>query len=185
TVREIGRTRGGWRVTTGPVPAPAYLSADSIVLAVPPPAAGRLLAGAAPSAAEILAGIEMASMAIVTLAIDRRELSQEGRELPGSGFLVPATDGRTIKASTFSSNKWGWVGASSGDVFFLRASIGRAGDVAALQRPDEELIETAVGEVGEAVGFLLPRVIDSHVQRWGGGLPQYAVGHLEDRKSVV
>ena len=27
----------------------------------------------------------------------------------GSGFLVPPVDGRTIKASTFSTHKWGWV----------------------------------------------------------------------------
>ena len=33
--------------------------------------------------------------------------------------------------------------------------------------------------MGEAVGFPLHPVVDSHVQRWGGGLPQYAVGHLE------
>lgn len=179
TVRELTRVGDQWQVTTGPVPAPAYLRADSIILAVPPPAAGRLLHGVCPAAAEVLGGIEMASMAIITLAVDRRELTARGEVLTGSGFLVPATDGRTIKASTFSSNKWGWVGDLDPDLFFLRASIGRAGEVAALQRADEDLVAIAVREVGEAVGFALPRVVDSHVQRWGGGLPQYAVGHLE------
>ena len=87
-------------------------------------------------------------------------------------------DGRTIKASTFSSGKWAWVDALDEDLVFLRASIGRAGDVTALQWPDADLVDVAVREVGEAVGAPLPRVVDSHVQRWGGGLPQYAVGHL-------
>ena len=115
-------------------------------------------------------------MAIVTLAIDRAALPEA---LPGSGFLVPATDGHTIKASTFSSNKWAWVDDLSDELIFLRASIGRARETAALQRPDRQLVQTAVTEIGAAVGFPLSRVVDSHVQRWGGGLPQYAVGHLD------
>jgi oxygen-dependent protoporphyrinogen oxidase len=37
----------------------------------------------------------------------------------------------------------------------------------------------SVAEVGAALGRPLTRVVDSHVQRWGGGLPQYAVGHVD------
>lgn len=184
TVRELLRTATGWRLTCGPVPAPDHRAADAVILAVPAPAAGRLLSGAAPSAAARMAQVEVASMALVTLAIDRHALSAAGHALPGSGFLVPATDGRTIKASTFSSNKWAWVDGLADDVIFLRASIGRAGEVAPLQRPDEELVAVAVREVGQAVGFPLSPVVDSHVQRWGGGLPQYAVGHLERMSAV-
>jgi oxygen-dependent protoporphyrinogen oxidase len=33
--------------------------------------------------------------------------------------------------------------------------------------------------VGEALGRPLTPVVDAHVQRWGGGLPQYAVGHVD------
>ncbi|MDO5502347.1 MAG: FAD-dependent oxidoreductase [Actinomycetia bacterium] len=141
---------------------------------MPPPAASRLLSSVAPQASSLLGEIEMASMAIITLAVERT-----GPDLPGSGFLVPDVDGRTIKASTFSSGKWAWVDALAEDLVFLRASIGRAGEVRALQRPDTELVEVAVREIGAAVGFPLPPVVDSHLQRWGGGLPQYAVGHLD------
>ncbi|MCA1783476.1 MAG: protoporphyrinogen oxidase [Intrasporangiaceae bacterium] len=177
-VRELTRTGPGWELVTGPVPAPDRVTADSVVLAVPAPAAARLLARAAPGASAVLAEVEVASIAVITLALDRRDLFERGCALPGSGFLVPATEGRTIKASTFSSGKWAWVDDLSDDLLFARASIGRAGEVAALQRPDEELADIAVTEMGEAVGFKLPRVVDRHVQRWGGGLPQYAVGHL-------
>lgn len=180
TVRALSRAGSGagarWRLTCGPVPAEVRLDADAVVLAVPPPAAARLLGGAAPHTAALLGEVEVASMAIVTLAVERAGLP---RELPGSGFLVPAGEGRTIKASTFSSGKWAWVNELSDDLVFLRASVGRAGETDALQRPDDHLVETAGREVGEAVGFPLPRVVDSHVQRWGGGLPQYAVGHLD------
>lgn len=184
TVRELQRTAAGWRLTCGPVPTPEHREAQAVIVTVPPPAAGRLLSAVAPSAAERIGAVEVASMAIVTLAVDKRALRASGHVLPGSGFLVPATDARTIKASTFSSNKWGWVDDLTDEVFFLRASIGRAGEVAALQRSDEDLVQVVLREVGEAVGFSLPRVLDSHVQRWGGGLPQYAVGHLEQMAAV-
>jgi oxygen-dependent protoporphyrinogen oxidase len=35
-----------------------------------------------------------------------------------------------------------------------------------------------LAELARTVGPL-PRVVDSRVVRWGGGLPQYAVGHLD------
>ena len=173
-VRELHRDGSGWQVVLGPVPAPERIAADAVVLAVPAAPAARLLTGLAPEAAQELACIEYASMAIITLAVGKDRLG----DLPGSGFLVPPADGRGIKASTFSSAKWAWA-ADASDAFFLRASVGRAGEAVDLQRPDEELVELAVREVGEALGRPLPRLLDAHVQRWGGGLPQYAVGHLE------
>jgi oxygen-dependent protoporphyrinogen oxidase len=172
--RELRRRPGGgWTVVTGPRPAPESIDADAVVLAVPATPTSRLLGEHAPVAAEELAGIEYASMAIVTMAVAKEGLG----ELPGSGFLVPPVDSRGIKASTFSSAKWSWVDRLSDEVFFLRASVGRAREEADLQRPDDDLVALAVEEVGQALGRPLTRVVDSHVQRWGGGLPQYAVGH--------
>ena len=107
---------------TGPRPDPQTLEADAVVLAVPAAPASRLLRAHAPAAAEELAAVEYASMAIVTLAVAKEGLG----ELPGSGFLVPPVDGRGIKASTFTSAKWEWAASASDDVFFLRASVGRA-----------------------------------------------------------
>jgi oxygen-dependent protoporphyrinogen oxidase len=164
---------GGWTLVTGPRPAPEAVHADAVVLAVPATPAARLLRPHGPEAADGLAGIEYASMAIVTLAVAKEGLG----ELPGSGFLVPPVDGRGIKASTFSTNKWAWVDSASDDVFLLRASVGRAGEAADLQRPDGDLVALAVDEVGQALGRPLTRLLDAHAQRWGGGLPQYAVGH--------
>lgn len=179
--RELERRpHGGWAVVVGPRPAPEALVADAVVLAVPAAPAARLLRPHSASAADLLAGIEYASMAIVTLAVDRRALG----ELPGSGFLVPPVDGRRIKASTFTSAKWQWAAEASDGAFFLRASVGRAGETSELQRPDDELVALAVAEVGEALGRPLPRVLDWQVQRWGGGLPQYAVGHV-DRVAAI
>jgi oxygen-dependent protoporphyrinogen oxidase len=60
----------------------------------------------------------------------------------------------------------------------VRASVGRHGETADLQRPDEELVRLVQQELAQTVGPL-PPLVDSRVTRWGGGLPQYAVGHLD------
>src|SRR6476661_3368550 len=167
--------RGGMATLAESLHAPVALDVDAVVLAVPAAPAARLLAPhSAPASAE-LAGLDYASMAIVSLVLPRAGMPL----LPGSGFLVPPVEGRTVKASTFSSAKWGWVAEAAGDLVVLRASIGRHGEEADLQRGDQDLVAVAHKEVGEALGGPLPRPVDAHVQRWGGALPQYAVGHVE------
>ncbi|WP_130013938.1 protoporphyrinogen oxidase [Serinicoccus sediminis] len=181
--RELRRLPdGGFEVVTGPRPSPTAYRADRVVLALPPAPAARLLADAAPEASRALAGVETASTAVLTLALDAAALGR----LDGSGILVPPVDGRTIKAATFSATKWAWVGDlgrgagdGGGDVVYLRASIGRHREEATLQRPDAELVQVALADLGEALGRPLPRPSDAHVQRWGGALPQYAVGHID------
>ncbi len=179
-VRGLERVGERWRLVVGSAADPVAVDADAVVLAVPPAPTSRLLADLAPVASRTLAEVETASMAVVTLAVRRDGLG----DLPGSGFLVPPVEGRAVKASTFSSAKWEWVGALSADVVHLRASLGRAGEEAVLQREDAELVTLAVADVGEALGRPLPPVVDHHVQRWGGGLPQYAVGHVERVEAV-
>ncbi|MFE9254325.1 protoporphyrinogen oxidase [Streptomyces sp. NPDC006879] len=171
SARSLSRTATGWHVTTDTGEA---LTADAVVLAVPASPAAELLAGLAPAAAMELRAVEYASMALVTMAFRRADLSPQ---LAGSGFLVPPVDGRTIKASTFSSNKWSWVAEVDPDLFVLRASIGRYGDENDLKRDDGELIAVSLSDLGEATG-LGARPVASTVTRWDGGLPQYPVGHL-------
>jgi protoporphyrinogen/coproporphyrinogen III oxidase len=179
-VRELQRTETGWRLVIGSAADPEVIVADAVLLCVPAAPAARLLAGHASVASSALGGVEAASSAVVTIAVERTGVD----ELPGSGFLVPPVEGRTIKASTFSFRKWAWTGALSDEVVHLRASFGRAREEADLQRDDAELVAVAVAEIGEAIGHPLPRVVDAHVQRWGGGLPQYAVGHVDRVASI-
>jgi oxygen-dependent protoporphyrinogen oxidase len=184
--RELHRTPAGdgvagagWSVVVGPRPSPERIDADAVVLAVPATPTSKLLAPLLPEVARELADIPYASMAIISLAVARDPGADPVATLPGSGFLVPAVDGRTIKASTFSSSKWGWVADAADDLLFLRASVGRYEETSDLHRPDDELVAIAVAEVSEALGGQLPRVVDAHVQRWGGALPQYTVGHVD------
>ncbi|MDX6231638.1 MAG: protoporphyrinogen/coproporphyrinogen oxidase [Nocardioidaceae bacterium] len=175
TVRAITRTSEGWRLSVGPTTDVEHLDVDAVVVAAPAPAAARLIAEDAPDAAFALAAIEYASMAIVTYVFD------EPPAFEGSGFLVPPVDHTFIKAATVSSNKWEWVAASGRTV--IRASVGRAGEATLLQYDDGDIAARALTDLRTALGGL-PEPVDAVVQRWGGGLPQYDVGHL-DRVGII
>ncbi|GHH91982.1 protoporphyrinogen oxidase [Streptomyces capillispiralis] len=158
----------GWRVTAGG----RVLDADAVVVAVPAPAAARLLRAEAPGAAAELAAVEYASMALITLAYRRAET-----DLPeGSGFLVPPVDGRTIKASTFASHKWDWIAEENPDLVVLRTSVGRHGETEILGRDDAGLVEVSRQDLRAATG-LAAAPVEARVTRWQDGLPQYPVGH--------
>jgi protoporphyrinogen/coproporphyrinogen III oxidase len=171
TVRELTRSGAGYRLTLGPTRAAEHVETDLVVLATPAAPTARLLADVAPEAAGELAGLEYASMAIVTMAV--RDLEVGG----SSGFLVPAVDGRLTKAATYSFSKWAWIGAAS-DLRILRASLGRHREEATLQAKDDALIARVTADLALATGQPVDPV-ETHVQRWGGALPQYAVGHLD------
>jgi oxygen-dependent protoporphyrinogen oxidase len=174
-VRELSRTPGGWRLVAGPARDPETIEADAVVVALPAPAAARLLAAEVPKAAAELSRVDYASMAIVTLAYPWQAFPEPPS---GSGYLVPPVEGRAVKAATFSSAKWPHLAEADPGVFVLRCSIGRLGEEFILQRDDDELVALAMAEMAEIIGVRgLP--LESRVTRWGGALPQYNVGHLD------
>jgi oxygen-dependent protoporphyrinogen oxidase len=177
-VRELARTEAGWRLVVGSAASPQALEADAVILACPATPAARLLAGTVPVASQALAEIPHASMAIITLAYKAADFPDTGR----SGYLVPAVDGKAVKAVTFSTVKWPHLAKAAADagspVHIVRCSVGRIGEVAMLQRDDADLVALAAAELAEATG-IPGSPVESRVTRWGGGLPQYNVGHLQ------
>ncbi|RZQ61372.1 protoporphyrinogen oxidase [Amycolatopsis suaedae] len=179
TVRGLRREPDGWALDLGAAatahaPAEPVLRADAVVLAVPAPAARRLLEPVAPDAAAALGEVELASMAVVGIALP------PGTELPdASGVLIGASerraDGRPFaaKAFTFSARKWAH---HSGDAVLLRGSVGRFGEPGALRADDDELVRLVLDDLAELTGITAAPV-DTVVTRWGGGLPQYGPGH--------
>ncbi len=174
-VRELRRDAGGWELTLGSTHAAETVLARRVVLAAPAAATARLLAGSSPEVAAEIAAIEAASVVVVTLAFPLEAVEHLSDR---SGFLVPPIEQRGIKASTFSFAKWDWVRAAGADHAMVRTSLGRIGEQHLLQRPDEALIATSLAELSALAG-ITASPMDTHVQRWGGGLPQFAVGHLE------
>ena len=148
-----------------------------MILATPAAPTARLLKRTASEAAAELERIPYASMAIITLAFRAADFPGQQR----SGYLVPAVDGRAVKAATFSTVKWPHLAQAADPrrpVHIVRCSVGRSGDVAVLQRDDDDLAALAAAELADAIG-ITARPVAHRVTRWGGGLPQYNVGHLD------
>jgi oxygen-dependent protoporphyrinogen oxidase len=177
TVHGLRRTASGWRLELGSAAAPEALDVAAVVLAVPAPAARRLLGEVAPAASAAFGRIEVASMAVVALALPADAVLP-----PASGVLIAAgerhADGTpfTAKAFTFSSRKWPHL-ADAGLVV-VRGSVGRFGEVDVLHRDDADLVGAVRADLAELTGITAGPV-DAVVTRWSGGLPQYGVGHID------
>ncbi|MGR6965079.1 protoporphyrinogen oxidase [Geodermatophilus sp. URMC 61] len=168
------RTPSGFELSTGRASAPERLSADAVLVTAPAPKAARLLAGVAPGAVEPLQGIPYASMAVVAMAFPAQEVAA------GSGLLVPPVTGRLVKGVTVSSRKWPHLATDPTHPHLLvRSSVGRFRDERELQRDDDDLAAAVVADVADLLQLSRPEPVATRVVRWGGGLPQYLVGHQE------
>ncbi|HEX4361342.1 MAG TPA: protoporphyrinogen oxidase [Pseudonocardia sp.] len=176
-VRAMSRRPGGWRLEVGTAVAPEALDVDAVLLAVPAPALRRLLEREAPRAARVAGQVQLASPVVVALAYR----GEDAAALPAtSGLLVAADEPLAAKAFTHTARKWPHLAPEATDgLVRLRASLGRAGEpAAALRVPDEELVSRVRADLATVAG-LSAAPVAVHVQRWGGGLPQYGVGHDE------
>ena len=164
-----GLTRDGhrWCVEPGGVAAPA------VVVATPAFAAAPLVAPHAPGAADTLAAIDHASVALVALAVPRDGID---REMDGSGFLVPRSAGLLTTACSWVTSKWPHLGADP-DTALLRASVGRAGDDRAVTLDDDALVGGVLADLETTMGL---RAAPTHVRisRWPRSFPQPRPGHL-------
>jgi oxygen-dependent protoporphyrinogen oxidase len=164
----LRRTASGFELSIGPAAAPESLSADAVIVAAPAQKAARLLAEAVPGAVEPLSGIPYASMAVVAMAFPAQDVAA------GSGLLVPPVTGRLVKGVTVSSAKWLHL---AGGAVLVRSSVGRFRDESELQRSDEDLTAAVVSDVADLLDLDRPVPLETRLIRWGGGLPQYLVGH--------
>jgi protoporphyrinogen/coproporphyrinogen III oxidase len=176
TVRELSRGAGKFRLLCGAVPHPQLMDADAVILAAPAAACGRLLSTVL-AVDQAFVDIPYASMAVVTLVVQAAEIS-------GSGLLVPPGELPTIKALTNSSLKWEWVDdtarlAWGPGTAVVRASVGRLGEARLLQVGNDALLRRTFEEAKTLPGWARARLVTGSVQRWGGGLPQYLVGHRD------
>jgi len=163
-VHQVKAATRGWEVVDDEGQS---WHADAAVLAVPAPSLPKLIDAVAPRTAAAARRIEVASSALVALALPG------GIPLPDqSGVLVASGEHLRAKAITLSSRKWG----RRGNVELVRLSYGRFGDDLARNAGDEDLLEWASQDLAAVFGVSVEPV-DCHVQRWIDAMPQYAPGH--------
>jgi protoporphyrinogen/coproporphyrinogen III oxidase len=179
TVRGLQQGPGDWQLLLGADREP--LDVDAVLLAVPAPATARLLSDVAPRAARAAAEFELASSVVVALAYR----AADAAALPEtSGTLVAADEPLAVKGVTHSSRKWAHLAPEATDgLVRLRVSLGRFGEAASLQVDDAEVARRVRADLAVLSGITADPVA-VHVQRWGGGLPQYAVGHLDRVRAI-
>lgn len=170
TVRAVEQTAAGWLLVLGPTTAPEALEVDAVVLAVPAPAVARLLERAAPASAAAAAGIELASSVVVALAYEPTDVAAPTT----SGVLVATDEPLSVKGITHSTTKWAHLDPDG--LVRLRTSSGRFGEAHTLQVDDAVLVARARIDLAVLDG-IAAEPVEVHVQRWGGGLPQYGIGH--------
>ena len=175
-VSALRRTSQGdypWEVDT----ADTTTGANAVILATPASVSGELLAHLDPDLAA-LTGLTGAGAAMVTLRYAR-----ERRSLPirGTGVLIPLAtpwsggDAMMVTALTLLDRKWAHL-AREADVL-VRAHVGRSDDQRWRALSDEDLVARVARETNEVLGGDPCPVLESLVQRWPEGVPQYRVGH--------
>ncbi|HVC46166.1 MAG TPA: protoporphyrinogen oxidase [Terracidiphilus sp.] len=178
-VSAVERAGEGWRVTSGG----RSQQFDAVIMAAPAWAAGALLGGVDAALGEELAAIPYSSSITVNLVFDEQAIGP----LPeGFGFLVPASEGRTMLACTFAHHKF--LGRAPKGKAVLRAFLGGARNEALLSETDEALEATVRRELREILGArTMPPGAEPEavrISRWKRAMAQYAVGHQERMERI-
>jgi oxygen-dependent protoporphyrinogen oxidase len=163
--RALARHGGAWQVMRDA----GVISADRVIVATEAHAAARTLGTVDDELGRLLAASPYTAAAVVSLGFRRDQI---GRGLDGFGFVVPAVEGKSVLACTFSSVKFP-DRAPPGHAL-LRCFMARR----VLGESDATLVARAREEIGDAVGVTgEPRIVRLH--RHAAAMPQYHLGHLE------
>jgi protoporphyrinogen/coproporphyrinogen III oxidase len=168
-VERVERDGERWKVFT----LDETIDADAVCIATPAYAASRLVEGVAPELARSLNLVEYASSATVNLVYRREDIAHP---LDGFGFVVPASQKRTLLACTFSSVKY--PGRAPSGMVLVRGFVGGALFPDAYDMPDDRMLAGVDKDLAELLG-VRARPRDAIVTRWPRSMPQYNVGHLE------
>ena len=153
---------------------------DAVIIATEAWAAEPLVRPHDEAIADALAGIPTSSSATVSIAFMEKEV---GFDLNAFGVLCPLVEGRALMAATYSSTKW--QGRAPAGKVLLRGFVGGPHNQEIVKRPDEDLVQTVLGEFRDILGLNpFAKPLFSRVFRWHRGMPQYTLGHL-DRVALI
>ena len=174
-VSALRKVDEGWTLEAGG----ATETYDAVIVASPAWSASVMLKEADAELSEDLSGIPYSSSITVNLVYDEATL---GALPDGFGFLVPASEGRSMLACTFVHRKF--LGRTPPGKAVLRAFLGGMKNEALLTEPDEVLVETVRRELNEILGITAAPEL-TQVSRWRRAMAQYAVGHQERTRRIA
>ena len=141
--------------------------AGALLVALPAPAAARVLRDLDPALAAPLADVPMGSAAVAVVGFG----TADADHVPDvSGWLVPRAEGGAVQAVTLLSRKHTGTAPPGHDLarVFLRPEHA--------ERPDAALLHAAFGHLRDRLGWRGGAVFTA-VQRWRGVSPRYTLGH--------
>lgn len=169
-VEQVRRFNGTWRVR---LKVGEELEADRLCLALPAPAAGRLLRSFSGRIAGILEGIPYNPVVIAQLVYGQEDLP---RPLEGFGIVASARETDGMVGCTFSSRKF--PGRSPAGRVLIRAFLGGAQAPELVNLPAAEIEQRVRKQLGQLLGIkAAPR--HAWIRRHREAMPQYPVGHLD------
>jgi protoporphyrinogen/coproporphyrinogen III oxidase len=169
-VSSFRHESGKWLVVTADGAQETY---DGLVIATQSNHAARMLQSVDAKLSEEVAGIPLASSAVLSLIYKREDIAHP---LDGFGFVVPAAEKRSIIACTFSSIKF--KNRSPSGKVIIRAFVGGALNHQILKLTDDELEQAARNDLELYLGIKIAP-LSSSLFRYPDSMPQYHVGHLE------
>ena len=173
-VQAVQREGGTWIVSAG-MQSDQF---DSIIVALPAPAAAQVLRIVSPHLSAELAAIQYSSSITVGLGYDR----DVRKSLPpGFGFLVPRSEGKKLLAATFVHNKFPHRAPDDRALLRCFFAAQNAEDVWPLT--DEQIVGIVRHELqqilGPRVSGLRAQPLFARVYKWKSAMAQYGVGHLD------
>lgn len=123
---------------------------------------------------------EMSSTSVATIALAFPEEAIE-KDIEGTGFVVSRNSDYTITACTWTHKKWPHT-TPAGKVL-IRCYVGRPGDEAVVELPDDELIKIVLNELNKTMNITMEPDF-AVISRWIDSMPQYTVGHKQRVETV-
>jgi protoporphyrinogen/coproporphyrinogen III oxidase len=168
-VQALQREAGSWVVSAG-MQSDEF---DSVIIALPAPAAAQVLRIVSPELSAELGAIQYSSSITVGLGYDRNVRQSLP---PGFGFLVPRSEGKKLLAATFVHNKF--PHRAPDDRALLRCFFAGSNAEDVWPLSDDRIVGIVRNELQQILG-LRAEPLFARVYKWKSAMAQYGVGHLD------
>jgi oxygen-dependent protoporphyrinogen oxidase len=150
------------------------LEADSCIVATAPSyLTARIVESVDPGISDMLLRIPYASSATISLGFKKEGFDHP---LDGFGFLAARTEGRRVKACSWSSTKFS--NRSDNDHVLIRCFVGNAQEETIVYQSDEEILKAVREDLKDIMGITAEPVV-AKIYRWPNAMVQYTLGHGE------